>query len=469
MSDLTTQEQNATPQPLSLAERTAAGKVLRDKVPRSSHADWKPTPNRPDPIALLEESNQGRLPELLPLRYGRMLTSPFAFLRGSASIMAADLSETPKTGIAVQACGDCHLANFGGYGTPERNLVFDVNDFDETLPAPWEWDIKRLAASIIVAGRYLKLSDKTSQEAALTAVQSYREHMNEYAQMTVLDVWYSHIGVESLLTFTLNAKEQKKLKQEVKKAQTLTPVLELYKLTEMVNGQHRFIDNPPLVFHPLPEDPLAEEMLSVFHKYRKSLRDDWRVLLDHYHVVDVAMKVVGVGSVGTRCGVALLVAGHNDPLFLQIKEARASVLEPYAGKSVYKNHAQRVVAGQRLMQAASDIFLGWTRGDSGHDFYLRQLRDVKTTVVVEGMSDADLRGYSNLCGWALARAHARSGDRVMISGYLGQNDIFDQAIAHFAVAYADQTEKDYQELVAAVKAGRLKAMPQNQVLSTGTD
>ncbi len=458
MSDLTTQKQNPTPQPLSLAERTAAGKALRDKVPRSSHADWKPAPNRPDPIALLEESNQGRLPELLPIRYGRMLTSPFAFLRGSASIMAADLSETPKTGIKVQACGDCHLSNFGGYGTPERNLVFDVNDFDETLPAPWEWDVKRLAASIVVAGRSLKLSDKASQEAARTAVQSYREHMNEYTQMTVLEVWYSHIGVESLLTFTRNATEQKKLKQEVKKAHILTPVLELHKLTEMVNGQRRFIDNPPLVFHPSPADLLAEEMVSVFHKYRKTLRDDWCVLLDEYHVVDVAMKVVGVGSVGTRCGVALLVAGHNDPLFLQIKEARASVLEPYAGKSVYKNHAQRVVAGQQLMQAASDIFLGWTRGDSGHDFYLRQLRDMKTSVEVEGMSEVDLHGYSPLCGWALARAHARSGDRVMISGYLGQRDTFDQAIAHFAVAYADQTEQDYQELAAAVKAGRLRAI-----------
>jgi uncharacterized protein (DUF2252 family) len=458
MSALITQKLNSTPQPLSLAERTAAGKALRDKVPRSSHEDWKPAPNRSEPVALLEESNQGRLPELLPIRYGRMLTSAFAFLRGSASIMAADLSETPKTGIKVQACGDCHLSNFGGYGTPERNLVFDVSDFDETLPAPWEWDVKRLAASIVVAGRSLKLSDKTSQEAARTAVQSYREHMNEYAQMTVLEVWYSHIGVESLLTFTRNAKEQKKLKQEVKKAETLTPVLELHKLTEMVKGQRRFIDNPPLVFHPSPADPLAEEMLSVFHKYRKTLRDDWRVLLDDYHVVDVAMKVVGVGSVGTRCGVALLVAGHNDPLFLQIKEARASVLEPYAGKSIYKNHAQRVVSGQQLMQAASDIFLGWTRGDSGHDFYLRQLRDMKTPVAVEGMSEADLHGYSNLCGWALARAHARSGDRVMISAYLGQKDTFDQAIAHFAVAYADQTEQDYQELVAAVKAGRLKAI-----------
>ncbi|GAC1494058.1 MAG: DUF2252 domain-containing protein [Chamaesiphon sp.] len=450
--------QNSTPQPLSHAERIATGKALRVKVPRTSHENWKPAPNRPDPIALLKESNQGRLLELLPIRYGRMLSSPFAFLRGSATIMAADLSETPKTGIKVQTCGDCHLSNFGGYGTPERNLVFDINDFDETLPAPWEWDLKRLSASIVVAGRYLKLSDKTSHEVALRAVQSYREHMNEYAQMTVLEVWYSHIGIELLLTLSRNANEQKKLKQEVKKAQTLTPVLELHKLTEMVNGQRRFIDNPPLVFHPSAEDPLAEDILSVFHKYRKTLRDDWRVLLDHYHIVDVAMKVVGVGSIGTRCGVALLVAGQNDPLFLQIKQARASVLEPYAGKSAYENHAQRIVAGQHLMQAASDIFLGWTRDDSGHDFYLRQLRDMKISVEIEGMAEAELRGYSNLCGWTLARAHARSGDRVMISAYLGQKNTFDLAIANFAVAYANQTEQDYKELLAAVKAGRLKAI-----------
>lgn len=453
-----TQNQNSTPQPLCVAERTAAGKALRAQVPRASHKEWIPAPNRPDPIALLEKSNQGRLPELLPIRYGRMLSSPFTFLRGAASIMAADLYETPNTGIKVQACGDCHLSNFGGYGTPERNLVFDVNDFDETLPAPWEWDIKRLAASIVVAGRHLKLPDKTSQEAALTAVQSYREHMNEYAQMTVLEVWYSQIGVEALLNLTRNSKQQKQLKQEVKKAQKLTPVLELHKLTERVNGQHRFIDNPPLVFHPSPDEPLAEEMLSVFHKYRKTLRDDWRGLLDHYHVIDLAIKVVGVGSVGTRCGVALLVAGHNDPLFLQIKEARASVLEPYVGKSAYENHAQRVVAGQHLIQAASDIFLGWTRGESGHDFYLRQLRDMKTSVEVESMSKADLSGYSNLCGWALARAHARSGDRVMISAYLGQNDTFEQSIANFAVAYADQTEQDYKQLVNAFKSGQLKAI-----------
>ncbi|MEJ6486069.1 DUF2252 domain-containing protein [Nostoc punctiforme UO1] len=452
------QNQNLASQWLSRAEGSAMGKALRDRVPRSSHEEWKPTPNRPDPVALLEESNQGRLLELVPIRYGRMLKSPFAFLRGAANIMAADLSETPKTGIKVQTCGDSHLSNFGGYGTPERNLVFDVNDFDETLSAPWEWDVKRLAASIMVAGRYLKLSDKISRAAALASVQSYREHINEYAQMTALEVWYAHIGVESLLIFTSHTKELNIVKNEVKKARAFKPVLDLHKLIETVKGQRRFIDNPPKLFHPSPGDPQASEMLSVFHKYRKSLREDSRILLDQYQIVDVAMKVVGVGSVGTRCGVALLVTGDNDPLFLQIKEARASVLEPYAGKSSYENHAQRVVAGQHLMQEASDIFLGWTRGDSGHDFYLRQLRDMKTSVEIEGMSETDLRGYCHLCGWALARSHARSENRFIISGYLGQSDRFDRAIANFAVAYAEQTERDYKALADAVAAGQIKAI-----------
>ncbi len=350
------------------------------------------------------------------------------------------------------------MSNFGGYGTPERNLVFDVNDFDETLPAPWEWDVKRLATSIIVAGRSLKLSDKISRVAAVAAVQSYREHINEYAQMTAMDVWYTRIGVESLLSFTSRTKELKKLKLEVEKAQAFKPLLELHKLTETADGQLRFIDRPPVVSHPSPEDPLAVEMLSVFHQYRHTLREDSRVLLDRYHVVDIAMKVVGVGSVGTRCGVALLVTGDNEPLFLQIKEARASVLEPYAGKSAYENQAQRVVTGQHLMQASSDIFLGWTKGDSGHDFYLRQLRDMKTSVEIEGMSETDLRGYSHLCGWALARSHARSGNRFAIAGYLGQNDTFDRAIASFAVAYADQNDRDYHQLVEAVAAGQIKAI-----------
>lgn len=452
------QNRNLPPQILSRAEGIAKGKALRERVPRSSHEEWKTSSERSEPMAILETSNQGRLPELVPLRYGRMLASSFAFLRGAASIMAFDLSKTPTTGIKVQACGDCHLSNFGGYGTPERNLVFDVNDFDETLLAPWEWDVKRLATSIVVAGRSLKFSDKISRMAAIAAVQSYREHMNEYAQMTMMQVWYDRIGVESLLAFTDRAKQLKKLKNEVIKARALTPVMELQKLTEIVQGQRRFISNLPSVSRPMPEDSLASEMLSVFQKYRQTLREDIRILLDHYRVVDVAMKVVGVGSVGTRCGIALLVTGDNDPLFLQIKEARSSVLEAYVGKSSYDNHAQRVVTGQRLMQASTDIFLGWARGEYGHDFYLRQLRDMKISVEIDSMSDTDLRGYSQLCGWALARSHARTGDRFVISGYLGQSDTFDRAVANFAVAYADQNDQDYQQLVDAVAAGQIEVI-----------
>jgi len=440
---------------LSIAERQAFGKSHRENVPRSSHANWQPSPNRADPIELLQQSNQGRLPELIPLRFSRMLASPFAFLRGAASIMAADLATTPATGIHVQAGGDCHLANFGAYGTPERNLIFDVNDFDETMPAPWEWDIKRLAASIVVAGRHNKISAKSCQEAATAAVCAYRERMNEYAQMTAIEVWYSHIDVSFLIASSVRMKEQKSLKQSVNKARQQTAESLLLKSTVVVDGHRRIVDTPPLVFHAPSDDPLEAELRSVFHQYRHTLRDDLRVLLDRYHLVDVAMKVVGIGSVGTRCAVALLMAEDNDSLFLQIKEARTSVLEPYVGKSGYQNQGQRVVAGQHLMQATSDLFLGWTRSDSGHDFYLRQLRDMKTSIDLETMTAIDLIGYAGLCGWALARAHARSGDPAVISGYLGENDKFDLAIANFAASYADQNELDYEMLTAAVKSGRI--------------
>jgi uncharacterized protein (DUF2252 family) len=448
------------PPSLSRTEGAAIGKSLREKVPRSSHEVWKPVAHRPELVSLLNASSQGRLTTLVPIRYGRMLASPFAFLRGTASIMALDLSETPKTGIHIQICGDCHLSNFGGFGTAERNLVFGINDFDETLSAPWEWDIKRLVASVVVAGRSLKLSDRANRVAAIAAVQSYREHLNEYAQMTALEVWYAQIDIESLLVLTPEDRERKKLNKEVLQARTSNPVLELHQLTERANGERRFIDNPPLLFHPAPEDPLAEEMRSVFPPYRTTLREDLRVLLDQYRVVDVAMKVVGVGSVGTRCGVALLEAEDDDILFLQIKEARPSVLEPYTGKSACKNHAQRVVAGQRLMQASGDIFLGWSRGSDGHDFYLRQIRNMKTSIDIKGMSEDDLSCYAQLCGWALARSHARSGQRFIISGYLGRSDTFDRAIATFAETYADQTERDYQELVRAVEAGQIDAIQQ---------
>lgn len=454
-SELTFKE--ATTRYASPAERRAAGKALREQVPRSTHGNWHPATERPDPITLLEASSQGRLPNLVPLRYGRMLKSPFAFLRGAACIMAADLGVTPTTGLRVQAGGDCHLLNFGGYATPERQLVFDVNDFDETLPAPWEWDVKRLAASVVVAGRHIKISANNCEAAARAAARSYREQMYQYAQMEPLGVWYSCLDADVLRNLADHTKQIERIDQHVEKAQTRTSAQILPKLAQVVDGQWRLVDNPPLIYH-LPADNLLEEEIeSVYQHYHLSLRDDLQVLLDRYRLVDIAIKVVGVGSVGTRCAIALLMTGNNEPLFLQIKEARASVLEPFAGKSRYQNQGQRVVAGQRLMQAASDIFLGWTRSERGHDFYVRQLRDMKTTVDIAQLSTSELTSYCALCGWALARAHARSGDSALIAGYLGKSDRFERAIQKFAVAYAEQTERDYQTLVAAVKSGRIVA------------
>ena len=442
---------------LSLTDRLSAGKALRNAVPRSAHAGWTGD-DRPDPIALLEESNQGRLPNLVPIRYGRMAKSPFTFLRGSAVVMAADLAKTPTTGLRVQACGDCHLLNFGGFATPERNLVFDVNDFDETLPAPWEWDVKRLAASFVVAGRSVKMPDKIGQEAARSAVQSYREHMGRYAQMSPLEVWYSRIDAQVVREFAEGAGHLTRVEQQVAKSLTRTSAQALPKLSEVVHGQWQITDSPPLMYHLPPDDLLEDEVESVYQQYRQTLRDDLNVLLDRYRLVDIAIKVVGVGSVGTRGVVALLMTDDNDPLFLQMKEARTSVLEPHIGSSVYQNQGQRIVAGQRLMQAASDMFLGWTKSDRGHGFYVRQLRDMKTSVDIEKLLTSELIAYGALCGWALARAHARSGDPAMISGYLGKGDEFDRAIAGFALAYADQTERDHQALVEAVKSGRIEAI-----------
>lgn len=440
------------------------GKALRDRVSRSAQSAWQPNSDRPDPIDLLEASNVGRLPQLVPIRYGRMLKSPFTFLRGAAIVMAADLATTPTTGVQVQACGDCHLLNFGGYGTPERNLVFDVNDFDETLPAPWEWDLKRLAASIVVAGRHINLAAAKSEMAAQAAVCAYREHMGEYAQMNPLDVWYARIDADRLRDFGHDVGGRQRIDQQIEKALTRSSAQALSKLTVVVNGQRQIIDNPPLVYHLPTHDRLTQEVESVFQHYRETLRDDLHMLLDRYQLVDLAIKVVGVGSVGTRCAIALFMAAGQHPLFLQFKEARTSVLAPYAGQSHYENQGQRIVAGQRLMQAASDLFLGWTCSDvpgepeSGHDFYVRQLRDMKISIDIEKLSAAGLVDYATLCGWALALSHARSGNPALISGYLGKRSVFDQAIASFAIAYADQTERDYQALVEAVKSGRIEAI-----------
>ena len=437
----------------TLADRRLAGKELRIKVPRSSHAEWAKAADRPDPLHLLDEQNRSRLAHLIPLRYQRMVASPFTFLRGSAIVMAQDLATTPITGIRVQICGDAHLNNFGIYATPERNQVFDVNDFDETLPGPWEWDIKRLAASIILGGRTNRFPPATNRRAVLNCVQSYREHMQEYSEMHYIDVWYSRIDYRSSLQF-VQPQFRWYINQQREKSRQRSRLQAFPKLTIQVGGQSKFKDAPPLIEH-LEDEELAHQLLGLVDTYRSSLQEDRQALLRKYHSVDVAQKVVGVGSVGTRCYVALLLGNDsNDPLILQIKEAQTSVLERHLGQSSYSNHGQRVVNGQRLMQAASDLFLGWTSLGS-RDYYLRQLRDMKLTVNIETLTPKGFIEYCRFCGWALARAHARSGDAAQISGYLGRSNVFDLAIAAFAETYADQMESDHASLVAAIKANRV--------------
>ncbi len=434
-----------------------AGKALRERVPRASHAPWAPPPRRPDPIEFLKNADRGRLQDLLPIRYGRMRESPFGFFRGAAALMAADLAATPATGIRVQACGDCHVANFGGFGSPERRLVFDINDFDETLPAPWEWDVKRLASSIVLAGRQSGLRERHCADAARAAVASYRQHMREYARMRALEAWYSRLSAEIFVEEAKTPAAKERWKAAERKARSETAEHVLPRITEIKNGRRRITDRPPLVYHPPGMAAIGKRVREMFGRYRLTLTEERRVILDRYRILDVARKVVGVGSVGTRCDVILLMAGPLDPLFLQVKEARASVLEPYAGKSRYRNHGERVVTGQRMLQTASDIFLGWTSDDTGCDYYFRQLRDMKMKITAEEISRRDWPGYGELCAWALARAHARTGDAAGIAGYLGKNAAFDKAIAKFAVAYADQTERDHAALVKAIRAGRLPA------------
>lgn len=437
----------------SLAVRLKEGRTLRKQVPRSSHAQWKPADGRPDPVSVLEESNRSRLAQLVPIRYSRMLLSPFAFLRGSALIMAFDLATTPATGIHVQLCGDAHLSNFGTYATPERLQVFDVNDFDETLPGPWEWDIKRLAASIVVAGRTLGFSQAIVKRAVVRSVQSYRERMWTYAFMRPLDAWYAQINVEQTLR-QMHPMERRSMQRELDKARQRTSIQVFPKLAEQMHGHYTIKDEPPFTMR-LVETEMVSQLKEVMQTYVASLPDDRRLLLSRYRLVDFALKVVGVGSVGTRCYIALLLGDDGtDPLFLQLKEAQASVLELYLEQSSYGNHAQRVVCGQQLIQGASDIFLGWTSSPS-HDFYVRQLRDMSRSPHLEHMKVGDFITYVSLCGWALARAHARSGDAAQISGYMGKNDVFDQAIATFALLYAAQVARDHAALASAAGAGRI--------------
>jgi uncharacterized protein (DUF2252 family) len=477
----------------SMDERKAAGQQTRKQTPPSSHTGWRPAADRPDPVALLEAQNLTREPDLVPVRHGRMMVSPFTFYRGAAKIMAADLKDTPVAGLDAQLCGDAHLSNFGLFASPERRLVFDLNDFDETLPGPFEYDVERMAASFLIAARNNGFSKADARAATQASVTAYREAMAEFAQMPTMDVWYAHLdedevmgairstvaetkkGVKRGKKGKKDGKEQKLAKLAEKraeknaaKAHTRDSLQALSKLGELVDGQYRIVSQPPVI---VPGRDLAvtfglspDEVMPViqeqFRQYRATLQEDRRRLLEQFEIVDAARKVVGVGSVGTRAFIVLLQGRDaQDPLFLQIKEATASVLEEHLGKSRYDQHGERVVQGQRMMQAASDIYLGWTKGlDVNRHYYWRQLRDMKGSVLVELMTPLGLTFYARICGWTLARAHARSGDPVAIAAYLGASEAFDKSITDFSERYADQNERDYQEFVAAVRSGRLEAL-----------
>jgi uncharacterized protein (DUF2252 family) len=485
---------------LSLDERLGQGRTARDRTPPSSHAGWRPAADRPDPVGLLEQQDRTREPDLVPVRHGRMMVSPFTFYRGAAKIMAADLKDTPAAGLRAQLCGDAHLSNFGLFASPERRLVFDLNDFDETLPGPFEYDVKRMAASFLIAGRNNGFAKADARAAAAASVAAYREAMADFARMPTMDVWYAHFDEDRFRTLIQDAllaetstaakkdkkakatkKEQKDPKQakvakeaarraekNLAKAHTRDSVQALSKLAELVDGQYRIVSQPPVIVpgrdlaatFGLSPDQIIPAIHEQFRAYRATLPDDRRKLLERFQIVDAARKVVGVGSVGTRAFIILLEGRDaQDPLFLQIKEATASVLEASLPRSRYRQHGERVVQGQRMMQAASDIFLGWTKGiDVNRHFYWRQLRDMKGSALVELMAPVTLTYYAQMCGWTLARAHARSGDPVTLTSYLGRDDAFDRSITDFSERYADQNEKDYEQFVKAVRSGRLQAV-----------
>jgi len=455
-----------------MTDSVARGKAARKAAPRSSHAAFEPASARSDPVELLERQARTRVPELVPIRYGRMLASPFAFYRGAAAIMAEDLSSSPRSGPLVQCCGDAHLSTFGVFASPDRRLVFDLNDFDETLPAPWEWDVKRLAASMLIAAQSNEFRKRDQRRVVLEAVGGYRTAMASFAQMGSLDVWYSRFEIESVLekyAADLNPRSVKRTQKALAKARTKDSMSALSKLTRVVDGELRIVDESPLI---VPIDRLAQgakrerilkELRRLLDIYRESLPIDRRRLLDQFQLADFARKVVGVGSVGNESWIALLLGPvGQEPLFLQIKEAQASVLEDFVGASDFANHGERVVVGQRLMQASSDIFLGWLHTDGAirrqrRDYYGRQLKDWKASAEVEQMLPEGMATYGRICGWTLARAHARTGDRVAIAAYLGSSDSFDRAILAFSEAYAEQNERDYRALQAAVESGRLVA------------
>lgn len=459
-------------------ERAAEGKATRAKAPLEAHADFQPRKSR-DPVALLLSQAETRVPDLVPIRHGRMLVSPFTFYRGAAVVMAADLDTTPTPGLQTQLCGDAHLSNFGVYASPERQLVFDINDFDETLPGPFEWDVKRLAASFVVAGRDIGFTRKQCRKATLAAVESYRTAMGAFAAQPILSVWYAHLNMEQALAeykASLSARKLKERKARLKateaalaKARTRDRLQAIGKLTTVVDGKRQIVSNPPLVVRlddmvEVNPDGVRGRLGTLMAAYGNTLQSHLRVLIDHFTLADVAHKVVGVGSVGTRAWILLLEAGvESEALLLQAKQAGPSALAGYAGKSAYANEGERVVAGQHLMQASSDIFLGWLRarptGSRNQDYYLRQLRDWKMSAAIEEMIPAGMQIYARWCGWTLARAHARSGDRIAIAAYLGNSTKFDNAIADFAEAYADQNERDHAAMAAAVADGRVEAQP----------
>jgi uncharacterized protein (DUF2252 family) len=475
------EKQTSSPSPVAhftVAERTERGRAARAECPRASHAAFELAPGR-DPVAILAAQSAARVQELVPIRYGRMLVSPFTFYRGAAAVMAYDLAPTPRTGLEVQLCGDAHLANIGAFASPERQLVVDLNDFDETLPGPFEWDVKRLAASFEVAGRDRNFTKTQREKAVLNAVRSYRGWMRELAKASNLDVWYAQLDVEKILDRLREQQDHRQVKnvsQSAAKARTKDSLKAFSKLTAEVDGERRIVSDPPLIV-PLrdlaeiagvPPERMIDALHDLFRRYRRTLLPDRRHLLEQFQWTDVARKVVGVGSVGTRCWIALLDGRDaDDPLFLQVKEANASVLEPYLGKSQYGNHGQRVVLGQRLMQSASDIFLGWVHAEETldgvpRDFYFRQLWDWKASVDLDTILPRGLEIYGDVCGFLLARAHARSGDRVAIASYLGKSDAFERALLEFATTYADQNERDHAALRKAATEGRIPVQEEGE-------
>jgi uncharacterized protein (DUF2252 family) len=442
---------------LTRAQQVEQGTKERARIPRRSHGTWEPAPDRPDPIAILERQAASRVPELVPIRHGRMMVSPFTFFRGAAAVMAADLGAVPRTTLSTQLCGDAHLSNFGVYSSPERTLVFDVNDFDETLPGPFEWDVKRLAASIIIAGQSLGWKRALAQRALMFALGSYRLRMQEYAGNGVLDTWYSRIALEDLRAY-LPRDRQVGIDLMIAAARRRDNLGALNKLTTVVDGRRQLIDQKPLMER-VTDERLEEVLHGVFRDYRQTLAPERRQLLARYRFLDLARKVVGVGSVGTRCWVVYLEGvDDTDPLFLQVKEAQESVLEPYVGRSAERHHGQRVVNGQRAMQAASDVFLGWVTGPNGIHYYWRQLWDAKLSADLERFREPGILAYARACGWALARAHARSGSSVSMAAYMGGSGRFERSLLEFADAYAQQNERDHAAMVDAVRSGRLAAV-----------